>query len=83
MELKDTVSMMTSPDYKERFKAEYWQVKIRCQKLLKIMEGHLDGALSFTPACSTELLHNQLFTMKIYIDILEERALIEGIELEE
>lgn len=29
MELKDTVEMMLSADYKERFKAEYYQLKIR------------------------------------------------------
>ena len=29
MELKDTISMMTSSDYKERFRAEYFQLKIR------------------------------------------------------
>lgn len=29
MELKDTVEMMNSEDYKERFKAEYQQVVIR------------------------------------------------------
>ena len=27
MELKDTIEMMTSNDYKERFKAEYHQVE--------------------------------------------------------
>ena len=29
MELKDTVDLMLSTDYKERFKAEYYQLKIR------------------------------------------------------
>ena len=29
MEFKDTIAMMTSEDYKERFKAEYYQTKIR------------------------------------------------------
>lgn len=29
MELVETTDMMESPDYKERFKAEYWQIKIR------------------------------------------------------
>ena len=29
MELKETVEMMNSADYKERFKAEYQQVVIR------------------------------------------------------
>lgn len=33
MELKDTVSLMNSADYKERFKAEYYQTKIRYEKL--------------------------------------------------
>lgn len=33
MELKETISMMTSADYKERFKAEYYQTKIRYEKL--------------------------------------------------
>ena len=27
MNLNDTVKMMNSSDYKERFKAEYWQTK--------------------------------------------------------
>lgn len=29
MELKETVDFMNSKDYKERFKAEYYQTKIR------------------------------------------------------
>lgn len=29
MELKDTVELMNSEDYKDRFKAEYYQTKIR------------------------------------------------------
>ena len=29
MELKDTIELMTSDDYKDRFRAEYWQTKIR------------------------------------------------------
>ena len=31
--LKDTIDQMTSEDYRERFKAEYWQTKIRYEKL--------------------------------------------------
>lgn len=37
MELKDTIAGMTSPDYKERFKAEYYQVKIRYEKLKSLL----------------------------------------------
>lgn len=32
-ELKDTVELMNSRNYKERFIAEYWQLKIRHEKL--------------------------------------------------
>ena len=32
-ELKETIELMTSKDYKERFIAEYWQTKIRYEKL--------------------------------------------------
>ena len=35
MELKDTIDLMTSEDYKDRFKAEYYQTKIRYDKLHK------------------------------------------------
>ena len=35
-ELKDTIELMTSENYKDRFKAEYWQTKIRYDKLHKI-----------------------------------------------
>lgn len=33
MELNETVELMNSADYKDRFKAEYFQVKIRHDKL--------------------------------------------------
>ena len=33
LELKDTIALMTSSDYKQRFIAEYWQTKIRYEKL--------------------------------------------------
>ena len=33
MELNETIEMMTSNDYKERFKAEFYQLKIRICKL--------------------------------------------------
>lgn len=35
MELKETVEMMYSDDYKEQFKAEYYQTLIRYEKLKK------------------------------------------------
>lgn len=32
-DLKDTTNLMTSNDYRDRLLAEYWQLKIRHQKL--------------------------------------------------
>jgi len=40
-ELNETVEMMNSEDYKERFKAEYWQTYIRYKKLTKMVEIRL------------------------------------------
>ena len=81
MELKDTIEMMNSPDYKERFKAEYLQTKIRYEKLHKMCIKYEAGALEFTPTCSIKLLKEQKGYMGNYLRCLEVRAEIEGIEL--
>lgn len=51
MELKDTVALMASADYKERFKAEYYQLVIRFKKLQTMLEKWDKGKLDFTPTC--------------------------------
>lgn len=81
MELKDTIEMMNSADYKERFKAEYHQTKIRYEKLHKMVVKYEAGTLNFTPKCSLELLKEQKKYMGCYLYCLEVRAEIEGIEL--
>lgn len=81
MELKDTIEMMNSNDYKERFKAEYQQTKIRYDKLYAMTVKYEAGTLSFTPTCSLELLKDQKKHMGNYIRCLKIRAEIEGIEL--
>ena len=78
-ELKDTVTGMLSPDYKERFIAEYRQLSIRTLKLEMFLDNYHNGQLSFKPTCNIELLERQLDIMKAYITVLEERAKIEGI----
>lgn len=83
MELMKTAAMMGSKDYKERFKAEYYQVKIRAEKLKAMLEKYKAGTLNFTPSCSYELLHAQLVHMEDYESCLNERALIEGIDLKD
>ena len=39
MELKETVDLMNSSDYKERFKAEYLQLEIRTKKLKEFLHS--------------------------------------------
>ncbi|MDU2291099.1 MAG: hypothetical protein E7D69_13595 [Clostridium celatum] len=82
MELKDTVQMMESVDYKERFKAEYLQLKIRINGLRNMLKKYKAGTLTFKPSCSYDLLNGQLKSMEMYASCLEERAEIENIELE-
>ena len=81
MELKDTVEMMISEDYKERFKAEYCQTKIRYGKLKCMLEKWDEDILEFTPTCPRSTYDLQIAAMKDYIAILEARAIMEGIEI--
>lgn len=82
-ELKDTAELMTSSDYKERFVAEYYQIKIRCMKLKDMLDKWERGELGFTPTCSRQLLESQFNSMSKYKSALKIRAGIEGIELNE
>ena len=82
MELKDTIELMNSENYKDRFKAEYYQTKIRYEKLRKMLIKHSAGTLDFTPTCSIVTLENQKRYMGEYLKTLEIRAEMEEIELE-
>ena len=98
MNLMDTVDMMKSQDYKERFKAEYWQAKIRYEKL-KDFNTKIEAAWRTAEACScrneikkieapkhdcpAEMLSQQQHIMGEYLHVLEVRAVIEGIDLKE
>ena len=92
-ELKETTALMESADYKERFKAEYYQTKIRYEKLktfntkieaARTMEYRV-GGMRICPMpehdCPDGLLCEQQCVMQNYLHILEVRAAIEGIEL--
>ena len=80
-ELSETIELMQSGDYKERFKAEYWQTKIRHDKLAEMLKKYKAGTLDFEPKCPETLLDYQLSVMERYLFALEERAEIEGIDL--
>ena len=90
-DMKDTAEMMTSDDYKERFKAEYYQTKIRYERL-KSLNTQIEAAEATAIRCNNavkmpqvdcphEMLERQQHIMGSYLHILEVRAVIEGIEL--
>ncbi len=81
MELKDTVQLMLSEDYKDRFKAEYHQTRIRFIRLKKLLIKYKAGSLDFKPSCSIEVLEEQAQNMERYLMSLEKRAETEGITL--
>lgn len=84
-ELKETSSLMESNDYWERFRAEYWQLKVRYEKLKnfvnKIEVARLTGWKEPRHDCPVELLREQQKHMGRYLSVMEKRALIEKIEI--
>ena len=92
MELSDTIGAMCSDDYKARFAAEYYQTKIRYEKL-KAFNTKIEAAkrtqYNGLPAvvdmpkhdCPDDLLLDQQAAMGKYLNILEIRAQIEGVAL--
>lgn len=80
-ELKETIGMMNSEDYKERFKAEYWQTYIRYAKLKKMVENWEKDELNFTPPCDKKIYKIQLLHMANYLSVLRIRAKIENVDL--
>lgn len=82
MLLSDTVEMMQSEDYKERFKAEYYQNKIRYGKLRAMVNRWDKGKLDFKLTCPRSTYTLQLQAMADYISVLEARAVMESIDLE-
>lgn len=81
-ELVETVDLMRSADYKDRFLAEYWQLRIRYTKLSKRVQDLDEGKLAFTPTHPKVIYDKQLQSMSIYLSILEERAKLENIDVE-
>ncbi len=82
-ELIETAAMMSSADYKERFRAEYYQLETRLAKLHAMVKKWDNGELNFTPDCPRSLYELQVRSMAEYKAVLEARAKIEGIDLHE
>lgn len=82
-ELASTCKMMVSEDYKDRFLAEYIQLKNRYDGLNRMLYNWDKGKLPFTPTCPRETYDLQVRAMKDYLSILVIRAKMEGIDLPE
>ena len=83
MRLSDTVEMMNSDDYKERFRAEYAQLTIRYYGLCNMLKKWDNGTLEFKPTCPRSTYNMQTKAMEDYIAVLEARAVMENIILED
>ena len=83
MKLSETVEMMNSADYKERFRAEYFQLKIRVNGLKNMLDKWDKGELDFTPTCPREIYNDQMEYMMNYMTVLANRAYIEHVDLSE
>ena len=83
MRLAETVEMMNSADYKERFKAEYAQLAIRYYGLRNMLEKWDNGTLEFEPTCPRSTYNLQIKAMTDYIAVLEARAVMENVDLED
>ena len=79
--LKETTEMMVNPDYKERFKAEYYQLMLRFRGLQSMLINCENDTYSFEPSWSRSTYNIQIDAMASYLAILEARAVMEGIEL--
>ena len=84
-EKENLVILMMRVRQKERFVAEYRQVKIRYEKLKnfcnKIEVETILGKEVTKHDCPLELLREQQKYMGLYLSVLEKRALIENVEL--
>ena len=81
MKLIDTVPLMNSEDYRDRFKAEYYQIYIRFVKLKAMLEKWDKDELEFEPTCPYSTYEMQIKAMRDYISVLEARAVMENIDL--
>ena len=79
--LKRSAELMISDDYKERFIAEYMQIKNRYEGLNRMIENWDKEELDFEPTCPRSTYDMQLKAMRDYISVLEARAVMENIIL--
>lgn len=84
-DLKNTVNMMLSEDYKDRFTAEYFQTFARYMRLKRFCNKIEAAQIKNVPEpehdCPLPLLREQQRAMGEYLKILELRAEIENVDI--
>lgn len=69
MTLKDTIPLMLSDDWRDRLVAEYWQTKIRYEKLYDNLWGAVDRREKIC-----DQIKEQYWAMDAYLSALRKRA---------
>ena len=78
-DLKETVNLMLSDKWEDRLIAEYWQTKIRYEKLHKRLISN-DAGIEYT--LEADSMRRQQQRMGEYLYNLEVSAAIKGINLD-
>lgn len=66
--MKDTIELMNSSDYKDRFKAEYYQLKIRYTKLhAMLVKLELANLISPHPLQEQSFMSNSGIWLSIFV----------------
>ena len=81
MKLSDTVKLMASESFRDRLMAEYWQTKIRYDKLHRYAVQCEAGTTPFASPSELEMMKKQKAAMGQYLYTLEVRAEGLGIDL--
>ena len=77
MTLEDTVDLMLSLDWEDRFLAEYYQLQIRLKKLRKALLP-----TNTIPPKAVKLLSLQESAMSAYLATMKQRAELLGMDLD-
>ena len=78
---KTIIPLLSSSDYKERFKGEVYELSRRSQALEETLKKSKEGKLDFELKSGIAALEKQLKSMKEHLEVLELRAKLEDISL--
>ena len=81
MELSEITKLMLDGDYRNRFRAEYYHVKLRLSNLKAVLKLWDSNKLNFKPDCPRSIYNLQLKAMEDYLAVLEARAAIEHVDI--